>query len=142
MTIEHTSHCWGFAAFCFGAFSLCTFMLISGFLLGGRSWARSKNIPFESGVNAVGTAKLRFSAKFYLVAMCFVIFDIEALYLYAWSIVIREAGWLGLVEMSIFIFILLISLMYLVRSGALLWTPKRLNRLNRVDSIVKKSHYR
>lgn len=67
-------------------------MLVGGWYLGGRARARSKNTPFESGIDSVGSARLRLSAKFYLVAMFFVIFDVEALYLYAWSTSIRESG--------------------------------------------------
>lgn len=82
-----------------------------------------KNVPFESGIDSVGSARLRLSAKFYLVAMFFVIFDVEALYLFAWSTSIRESGWVGFVEAAIFIFVLLAGLVYLVRIGALDWTP-------------------
>lgn len=60
-----------------------------------------KNVPFESGIDSVGSARLRLSAKFYLVAMFFVIFDVEALYLFAWSTSIRESGWVGFVEAAI-----------------------------------------
>ena len=58
-------------------------------------------MPFESGIDSVGSARLRLSAKFYLVAMFFVIFDVEALYLFAWSTSIRESGWVGFVEAAI-----------------------------------------
>lgn len=102
-------------------------MLVGGWYLGGRG-ARSKNTPFESGIDSVGSARLRLSAKFYLVAMFFVIFDVEALYLYAWSTSIRESGWVGFVEAAIFILVLLAGLVYLVRIGALDWTPARSRR--------------
>jgi NADH-quinone oxidoreductase subunit A len=82
--------------------------------------ARVPKIPrYESGIDSVGTARLRLSAKFYLVAMFFVIFDVEALYLYAWSVSIRESGWVGFIEAAIFILVLLAGLFYLVRIGAL-----------------------
>lgn len=99
-------------------------MLVGGWYLGGRARARSKNTPFESGIDSVGSARLRLSAKFYLVAMFFVIFDVEALYLYAWSTSIRESGWVGFVEAAIFILVLLAGLVYLVRIGALDWTGR------------------
>lgn len=101
---------------------------IGGFFLGGKARAHAKHIPYESGIDSVGSAQMRFSAKFYLVAMFFVIFDVEALYLYAWSVSIRENGWLGFIEASIFIFVLLAGLVYLVRIGALNWTPPRSDR--------------
>lgn len=95
---------------------ICSFMLLCGYLLGGRSYARAKNIPFESGIIAVGNARTPFSIKFYLIAIAFVIFDVEGVYLYIWSISVREAGWLGFIEVLIFIFVLLISLIYLLRT--------------------------
>lgn len=109
-------------------YGLRCLMLIGGWYLGGRARARSKNTPFESGIDSVGSARLRLSAKFYLVAMFFVIFDVEALYLYAWSTSIRESGWVGFVEAAIFILVLLAGLVYLVRIGALDWTPARSRR--------------
>ena len=93
-------------------------------LLGTRLWP-CQNKPFESGVDSVGNARLRFSAKFYLVAMFFVIFDVEALYLFAWSVSVRESGWVGFIEATIFITLLLVGLLYLWRIGALDWAPKK-----------------
>ncbi|AEI74735.1 putative NADH dehydrogenase subunit A [Candidatus Moranella endobia PCIT] len=110
-------------------------MLILGSLLGGRAQARTKNIPFESGIDPFGTARLLFPAKFYLVAMFFVIFDVEALYLYTWSIAVREVGWIGFIEATIFIVILLSGLFYLIGIGALDWTPER-SRLLRLGRSV------
>lgn len=104
-------------------FGICMVMLSASWLLGGRTWGRAKNEPFESGVVGVGTARLRFSAKFYLVAMFFVIFDVEAVFLYAWAIALRQAGWAGFVEATIFIFVLIVSLVYLWRIGGLEWAP-------------------
>lgn len=130
---EIIAHYWAFAIFLLGALGLCALMLIGGFLLGSRSY--SKNVPFESGIDPVGTAKLRFSAKFYLVAMFFVIFDVEALYLYAWAISIRDAGWIGFIEATIFILILLSGLVYLIRIGALNWTPERSRRQYRSGPV-------
>ncbi|HAM4551319.1 TPA: NADH-quinone oxidoreductase subunit NuoA, partial [Escherichia coli] len=95
---EVIAHHWAFAIFLIVAIGLCCLMLVGGWFLGGRARARSKNVPFESGIDSVGSARLRLSAKFYLVAMFFVIFDVEALYLFAWSTSIRESGWVGFVE--------------------------------------------
>lgn len=94
-------------------------------VLGQRCTSKSKATPFESGVLPVGTARLRFPAHFYLVALFFVIFDLEAAYLFAWAIAVREAGWIGYVEALIFIVILLAALVYLWRLGALDWAPRR-----------------
>ncbi|AKZ65923.1 NADH-quinone oxidoreductase subunit A [Candidatus Palibaumannia cicadellinicola] len=128
MTIEVIAQYWAFTIFVIGAIGLCALMLILSFILGERrniAVVHSKNLPFESGINSVGTARLRLSAKFYLIAMFFVIFDVEALYLYVWARVFHEAGWLGFCEVTIFICILLVGLFYLIRIGALNWTPNR-----------------
>ena len=101
-----------------------SFMLGVSSLLGSKAWGRSKNEPFESGMLPTGGARLRLSAKFYLVAMLFVIFDIEALFLFAWSVSVRESGWTGFVEALVFIAILLAGLVYLFRVGALDWAPE------------------
>ncbi|WP_392434123.1 NADH-quinone oxidoreductase subunit NuoA [Yersinia sp. HM-2024] len=136
-TTEVIAHHWAFAVFLIGAIGLCGLMLLGAFFLGGRARARAKNVPYESGIDSVGSARMRLSAKFYLVAMFFVIFDVEALYLYAWSISIRESGWIGFIEATIFILVLLAGLVYLVRIGALDWTPVRSNRRVSKPSIVK-----
>ncbi|MCC2637869.1 MAG: NADH-quinone oxidoreductase subunit [Moraxellaceae bacterium] len=119
---------WSLAIFIIGVIGMCCFMLFVPVWLGGRTWGRAKNEPFESGVVGQGTARLRFSAKFYLVAMFFVIFDVEALFLYAWAVSAKEAGWLGFIEVTIFILILLVGLIYLWRLGALEWAPEARRR--------------
>ena len=116
-------HDWAFTAFLIGVFGLCAFMLGASSLLGSRAWGRSKNEPFESGIVSTGSSRLRLSAKFYLVAMLFVIFDVEALFLFAWAVSVRESGWAGLIEATVFIAILLAGLVYLWRIGALDWAP-------------------
>jgi len=114
---------WSIAVYIVAVLGLCTVMLGLSALLGGRSGARARNEPFESGVVSASPENLRLSAKFYLVAVFFVIFDVEALFLYAWAVSVRESGWLGFVEATVFIFILLASLVYLARIGALDWAP-------------------
>lgn len=121
---------WIFTIILLFSFALCSFMLLLSKYLGGLSQSREKHIPFESGINSLGTARIRFPVKFYLVAMLFVIFDVEALYIYAWSVSIRENGWHGLLEMSIFIFVLLIGLFYLFRVKALDWIPEKNEKHN------------
>lgn len=108
-------------------------MLIVSLIAGGRNWGRAKNQPFESGVVSQGGANVRFSAKFYLVAMFFVIFDVEALFLYAWAVSVRESGWAGFIEVTIFVLVLLAGLIYVWRLGALDWAPAARKRraLNR-----------
>jgi len=115
---------WAIAIYVIATFAIIGIMLLGSWLLGGRAWGRAKEEPFESGVLGAGSTRLRLSAKFYLVAMFFVIFDLEAVYLFAWSIGVRESGWPGFVEAFIFIFILVASLVYLWRIGALEWAPE------------------
>lgn len=119
---------WSAAIYIVAVFGICAIMLIGSALLGSKSSARARNEPFESGVVAASPERLRLSAKFYLVAMFFVIFDVEALYLYAWAVSAKEAGWAGWIEALVFIFILTASLVYLARIGALDWTPHQKKR--------------
>lgn len=116
---------WSLLSYVLGVLALCVLMLALSSVLGGRSRGAARNIPFESGVLGAGGARLRFSAKFYLIAMFFVIFDVEALFLYAWAIAVREAGWAGFIEAAIFIFILSATLVYLWRIGALDWATNK-----------------
>lgn len=124
------AHHWAVAAFIIVILLVCAAMLGVSALLGGRTRGRAKTEPFESGIVSVGGAHMRLSAKFYLVAMFFVIFDVEALFLYAWAVSVRESGWAGLIEAAIFIFVLTAGLVYLWRIGALDWAPasRRRNR--------------
>jgi len=115
---------WSVAVYVLAAMGLCGLMIGISALLGGKSGARARNEPFESGVVSASPERLRLSAKFYLVAVFFVIFDVEALFLYAWAISVREAGWSGFAEATIFITILAVSLVYLARIGALDWAPQ------------------
>ncbi|QJC30105.1 NADH-quinone oxidoreductase subunit A [Enterobacteriaceae endosymbiont of Plateumaris sericea] len=102
----------------------CTVMLVSHFL-GGRSYGTDKNIPFESGTCSFGNAQIKIFIKFYLIAMFFVIFDVEALYLYIWSVSIKEIKLEGFIEGLLFIITILISLFYLFRVRALNWRSKK-----------------
>ncbi|MBP1624424.1 MAG: NADH-quinone oxidoreductase subunit [Acidobacteria bacterium] len=72
-----------------------------------------------------GSARLHFSAKFYLIAMFFVIFDLEAVFIFAWAVAVPELGWMGYLEVLIFIIVLAATLIYLWRLGALDWGPYR-----------------
>ena len=124
ISIPDSPQFWATAVYVVAVFGLCALMLILSALLGGKSSARARNEAFESGVVSASPERLRLSAKFYLDAVFFVIFDVEALFLYAWAVSLREAGWMGFVEAFIFIFILGASLVYLVRIGALDWSPQ------------------
>ena len=89
--------------------------------LGPRSMSAVKAEPFESGNPPAGDARIRFSIRFYLVAMLFLIFDMEVVFLYPWAIYFRELGIFGLVQMAIFLIILTIGYIYVWKKGALEW---------------------
>ena len=114
---------WSAIAFILAAIGLVVFMLVVPRLLGGRSQGSQKEEIFEAGVVGSGNARIRLSAKFYLVAIFFVIFDLEALYLYAYAVSVREAGWLGFAAATVFITILIIGLIYELSLGAMNWAP-------------------
>ena len=96
-------------------------MLSMSFVLGQRHHDRATGSPYESGILSEGSARVRFSAKFYMIAMFFVIFDLEAVFLFAWAVAVRETGWAGYAEVFLFIMVLLATLAYLWRVGALDW---------------------
>lgn len=104
---------------------LVAVMLGASYVLGPRHATKATVQPFESGIVSVGSARLRFPAKFYLIAMFFVIFDLEAVFVFAWAISFRSVGWAGYVEILVFIGILIAALAYLWRTGALDWGPQR-----------------
>ncbi len=114
---------WPIVVYFFLVVGLLVFMVVLSYMLGQRHRERATGIPYESGVASTGTARIRFDIKFYLVAMFFVIFDVEAVFIFAWAIALREAGWAGYIEMLVFIGVLLAALVYLWRIGALDWGP-------------------
>lgn len=126
---------WAIGFFIISVLMLCALMLGLSSVLGGRSQGRSKSLPFESGVIGTGTAHQRFSAQFYLVAMLFVIFDIEAVFLFAWAISVKEVGWGGFWGAAVFIVILLAGLLYDRRVGALDWAPAQRIPDQKVSSV-------
>ncbi len=97
-------------------------MLVVSYLLGQRHREPATGVPYEGGIASAGSARVRMSAKFYLIAMFFVIFDLEAVFLFAWAVAAREAGWSGFWETVIFVGILVAALIYLWRIGALDWS--------------------
>jgi NADH-quinone oxidoreductase subunit A len=89
--------------------------------LGTKKMTPEKAIPYESGSDSDGANQVRLSVKFYLTAILFVVFDIEAVFLFPWASIFRELGWFGLVEMTAFILILGVTLVYAWKKGALEW---------------------
>jgi|SRR6185369_17069546 NADH-quinone oxidoreductase subunit A len=112
---------WPLAVYLVIVLALVVAMLGLSFVLGQRHHERATDSPYESGILSQGSARVRLSAKFYLVAMFFVIFDLEAVFLFAWAVSVRETGWPGYAEAAVFIAVLLATLVYLSRVGALDW---------------------
>lgn len=89
--------------------------------LGGRRPTPDKLMPYESGVWPVGSARERVPVRYYLVAMLFILFEVEAVFLYPWAVLHRELGWLGLWEVGSFLGVLLLGYVYAWRRGAFQW---------------------
>ena len=89
--------------------------------VGPHNPSRSKNSTYECGVPPIGSARERFPVRFYLVATLFILFDIEAIFMYPWAIMARKLGLFGFVEMIVFVVILVVGLVYVWRKGALEW---------------------
>ncbi len=103
------------------AIGLTGAILLLSTVFGQRRPSRAKLQPYECGVRPTGDAREPFSVKFYLVAMVFILFDVEAIFLYPWAYVYRELQWFGFVEMLLYILILLAGYIYLWKKGALDW---------------------
>ena len=86
-----------------------------------RKPTRVKLEPYESGMQPVGTARERFSIQFYLIAMLFLLFDVEAIFLFPWAVTYRDLGFFGFVEMLIFILVVMAGFVYVWKKGALDW---------------------
>jgi NADH-quinone oxidoreductase subunit A len=110
---------WPLALYFFSAIALAVIMIGSSYLLGESHKERTTGDPYESGMVVTGSSHVRLNAPFYLIAVFFVIFDLETLFVISWAVAIRELGWPGYIEMSIFIAVLFVSLIYLWRLGAL-----------------------
>ena len=105
----------------FFAAAIVLSLLLIAHVLGPKSSSPVKGEPFQSGNPPKGDARIRFSVKFYLVGMLFLIFDIEVVFLYPWAILFRELGVFGLIEMGIFLLILVVGFVYVWKKGALEW---------------------
>ena len=112
---------WPLAAYLVSVVLVIAAVIAFSSVLGQRHRERATGQPFESGILPTGSARLHFSAKFYLIAMFFVIFDLEAIFIFAWAVAVPELGWAGYIEILIFIAVLVAALIYLWRVGALDW---------------------
>ncbi len=117
--------------------ALLAIILALSYVLGQRHKDRATDQPFESGILHTGTARLRFAPQFYLVAMLFVIFDVEAVFIMLWAVAFYELGWAGYIGISVFIILLLVVLIYEWSKGAFDFGPDGMKILKAFKKIRK-----
>ncbi len=123
---------WPLVVYFFAVVGLVAVVLGLSALIGERSsMTRATVEPFESGVVSVGSARVPISVEFYLVAMFFVIFDLETVFIFAWAVAFYELGLFGYIAISVFVLVLIIALIYEWKSGALDWGMKTRTGLRR-----------
>ena len=96
-------------------------MVALGHLFGPRRDGKAKLMPYESGMTPIGSAVRRMPGRYYLIAVLFVLFDIEVIFLLPWAVVLRKLGLFGLIEILVFVTILLVGYIYVWKKGALEW---------------------
>jgi NADH-quinone oxidoreductase subunit A len=112
---------WPLGVYFIAVVILMGIILALSYVLGERHRGPGMDIPYEAGAPIIGSGRQRLNAKFYLVAMIFVIFDLEAVFVIAWAVAARPLGWAGYIEILVFVGVLLAALVYLWRLGALDW---------------------
>lgn len=108
-------------------------MLAAAWWLGARRPNANKKIAYESGIVPTGTAQFPLPVPFYLVAIFFIVFDVEAVFLFTWAVAWEELGFPGLIHITFFIVVLLLGLLWLWKKGALDWGPSRERRIGPSD---------
>ncbi len=103
------------------AVGFALFTLFASAIIGKKKVTPQKMLPYECGMEPIGEARKPFSVKFYIIAMLFIIFDIEAVFLYPWAVIFKDLRFFGLLEMGVFIAILLVGFIYVWKKGALEW---------------------
>ena len=137
MLMEQNITIWPFIIFAFIVISLVGIMIGLSYLLGERHNEKTTDEPYESGIPPTGDARLRFSSSFYLIAMFFVIFDLDAAFIMLWAVSFRELGLPGYIGILIFIGILMILLVYELSIGALDFGPDGKQILQHKNRINK-----
>lgn len=100
-------------------------MILLSQLVGRHRYTRAKFQPYECGMSPVGDARSRFSVHFYLVAMLFILFDVEVVFLYPWAILLKELKGFGFLEMLVFLAVLLVGFFYVWKKGVLDWSERK-----------------
>ena len=101
--------------------ALATAIVLLSWLIGQRKPTRAKLSPYECGMTPIGDARERFSVKFYMVGMLFILFDVEAIFLYPWAIILKDLKMFGFWEMMVYIGIVMVGLWYIWKKGVLDW---------------------
>ena len=135
---ENTVALWPLLVYGGIVLGLVCIMLGLSFILGQRHNERATNEPYEGGILSTGSARLRFSSQFYLIAMLFVIFDGETIFIFSWAIAFRELGWFGYFGVGIFVILLFVVLIYEWRNGALDFGPDGKKILKAYKKIKEK----
>ncbi|GAB3200159.1 NADH-quinone oxidoreductase subunit A [Pontibacter aydingkolensis] len=118
--------------------SLIALIMSLSYVLGQQHNERATGQPYEGGILSAGSARLRFSSQFYLVAMLFVIFDVETVFILAWAIAFRDLGWYGYIGVVVFILLLVVVLVYEWRNGALDFGPDGKKILKAYKKLLNK----
>jgi NADH-quinone oxidoreductase subunit A len=137
--LQHTVPLWPLLMYGAIVLSLALAMLGISFVLGQRHKDRATHEPYEGGILSDGSARIRFSSQFYMIAMLFVIFDVETIFIVSWAIAFRELGWYGYVGVLIFIILLVVVLIYEWRNGALDFGPDGKKILKAYKKLSKQS---
>ncbi len=104
------------------AVGMATGMVVLSFVLGKHKYSKSKMSPYECGMEPIGDASERFSVKFYMVAMLFILFDVEAVFLYPWAIILKDLKMFGFWEMLVYVAVVLVGLFYIWKKGVIDWS--------------------
>lgn len=135
----HNTNFWTFLLYGGLVVILLTAIILLSYILGQRHRERATNLPYEGGIQQTGSARLRFSAQFYLVAMLFVIFDVEAMFIMLWALGFYELGWPGYIGVALFIGQLVVVLIYEWGIGALDIGPDVKGILKTYKKITKEN---
>jgi NADH-quinone oxidoreductase subunit A len=138
-SIENSVPLWPLLLYFAIVLTLVGAMLGLSYLLGQRHKERATEEPYEGGILSAGSARMRFSSQFYLIAMLFVIFDVETIFIMSWAIAFEELGWYGYIGVLIFIILLVVVLIYEWRNGALDFGPDGDKILKAYKKLIHKS---
>jgi len=138
--IADTTLFWPFLLYATAVILLVAGILLISHFLGERHSEPATGETYESGIKATGNGRKRFPVHFYIVAMFFVIFDLEAAFIIAWAVAVKEVGWTGYLAVLVFIGVLLVVLLYEWKTGALDFGPKGKKILDIYHKKIKKQN--